>query len=358
MSMNMNTNGKSQLLKFDSRTKESLLQWIPKLSQVPILVVGDIGVDEYITGSVQRISPEAPVPILDVELVQRRLGLAGNVAQNITSLGGTCDFLSVVGADESGRFLKEQLEEFQIPSSGLLIDESRPTVRKARVMSQHHHLIRIDYETKQRLSAGIEDLVWLSFQSKIGHAKACIIEDYAKGLLSRSLLEKIFAACAALNVPVFVDPSRHQPLSFYKGCTVFKPNWEEAHELTRHLLPVAAQSLNEKVADAETLATALQKETEAQSIVITQGKEGMIFLDHGHFVRVPTLARQVFDVTGAGDTVIATLALARAAGMPLELACWLANFAAGYVVGQVGSVPCPHSELVKYIQATQIHLEI
>ena len=336
-----------QTLKFSSEVKNQLLESTNQLRNNSVLVLGDIGLDEYVFGQVERISPEAPVPVLEVQSRELRLGLAGNVAQNLASLGGSVSLVSAVGDDLLGNEIETLLKNNLSSSTTKLFRLSgRKTIVKSRLMSGHHHLLRLDTEDKRALPANVEEDMWASIEKILPQVKAVLIEDYAKGLLSRSLVERIFSVCRKLKITTFVDPNRHNPLDLYKGCDVFKPNWDEACAL----LGLSNQS---KPLSPEEVTDQLQKRLQCHTVVVTKGREGLYALHKNQLVHVPTQAREVFDVTGAGDTVIATLTLALSAGLPLQTSAWLANFAAGYVVGQVGSVPCSLETLKSFISSTQ-----
>ncbi len=325
--------------------KAHLLQHIPQFSGKKVLVVGDVGLDEYILGEVRRISPEAPVPVLEVESEDMRLGLAANVAQNIRSLGGEPLLVSVVGQDSGEALLKGLFSKNQVNTDFLVHDSSRPTTRKTRVMAQHHHLVRVDREVRSFLTAKTEQMVFDRVESLISQVKAVIVEDYAKGVVSRGLLQKIVILAKKHGVQVMVDPHQTNSGDFYSGVDLVKPNFKEAVALSG----LDYDELRDDPAKIIELGRAVQKRTGAHQVVMTRGKEGMMIFSGDQIVQVPTMARQVFDVTGAGDTVIAALSLGIVSGLTLTEACMIANFAAGYVVGQVGCVPCSVQNLRDYM---------
>lgn len=301
-----------------------------------------MGVDEYVMGAVKRISPEAPVPVLEVDGEDKRLGLAANVAQNIVSLTGQVHLVSVVGHDTGADILKDLLMKSKVSSEHLISDQKRPTTRKTRVMTGHHHLVRVDYEVRKNLSVETEALILKRVQDLLPTTDIVVLEDYAKGIFSAALIEKIIAAAKKAGKYLMVDPHQTKFAEFYKGVDLIKPNYNEALALTK-IQEDDIENFSERV---YTVGRALQKMTGAQDVVLTQGKEGMsIFSKADQVVQVPTFAKKVFDVTGAGDTVIAALALGKAAGLPLAEACVLANYAAGLVVAKVGCVPCELEEL-------------
>ncbi len=322
-----------------------ILEHLKDLESRKVLIVGDIGIDEYVMGEVRRISPEAPVPVVEVAKEEARLGLSGNVAQNIASLGGKPVLVSVVGKDATADQLRELLKKASVDPSHLVVDSSRPTTRKLRVMVANHHIVRIDYEQRQFLSANLEKQVLEKVRGELESADAVVIQDYAKGVISESLVQEIIKAAKASGKKVLVDPHRSTPLKYYRGADLMTPNYDEA-------VALSGESTDELRIDSEHLNRIGRKLMEGigtDRMVITRGKEGMRILESGKAYDIPTFARQVFDVTGAGDTVIATLALAWGSGFPLDHACALGNYAAGVVVGKVGCVPCTKTELLQYL---------
>jgi rfaE bifunctional protein kinase chain/domain len=327
--------------------KTKIIERISLLEGKRVLIIGDVGVDEYVLGQVRRISPEAPVPVLEVDEEDSRLGLSANVAQNVIGLGGIPFLVSVVGQDLGANTLKTLLRRNQVSVEHLIVDESRPTTRKTRVMAKHHHLVRVDYEVRQFISERIRFELIAEIDKLMPKMDIVILQDYAKGVVEGKLVEQVVKIAHHHKKMVLLDPHRNQPVSSYKGVDVFKPNFEEALALagmTYEDFKMHKKSLSE-------VGEILRKEVGARWVVLTQGKEGMSIFDGKETHQVPTYARQVFDVTGAGDTVIATLAMALAAGFSMDEACVLANFAAGVVVGKVGCVPCPKQELIEYIEA-------
>jgi rfaE bifunctional protein kinase chain/domain len=321
--------------------REKLKNHLSRLEGKKILLVGDVGLDEYVMGEVRRISPEAPVPVVEVDSEDLRLGLAANVAQNVRTLGGTPCLVSVIGADTGARLLNELFAKVQVSCDHLVLDESRPTTRKARIMAKHHHVVRVDYETRKFLSEAVEKRVLEVVEKQVGSCDAVIIEDYAKGVVTPSLIKKIIQIAHTAKKPVYVDPHRANGGDFYAGCDLIKPNFDEAVALSG----LNYDDLRDHPNKVIEVGQALQKKTGAKHVVMTRGKDGMTIFSGDQIMQVPTFAKQVFDVTGAGDTVIATLALGLVSGLPLQEACVLANFAAGVVVGQVGCVPCTVGEL-------------
>ncbi len=319
-----------------------------------ILVLGDVGLDEYIDGDIARISPEAPVPVLDVREEKFHLGLSANVAQNIRCLGGHVDLVSVVGDDLAGETLKKSLNNINVSTKNLIVDMSRPTTRKLRVMSGQHHVVRVDFERRRFLSKSIEKKIVDQAVPLLKLADGVILQDYAKGVLSQSLIQALIQEAKKVHCRVLVDPHRMTPLKFYMNSDIITPNKNEAfsligREADRLMLP--SDDLMEIM---EILQSKLGSQTQ---IIMTKGKEGMSFYSTGKVIHIPTVAKQVFDVTGAGDTVIAILALGLAADLDVRMSCVLANFAAGVVVEKIGCVPCHFKELQDSIEKQDSTLE-
>lgn len=326
--------------------KQLLLNQIPFLKGKKILIIGDVGLDEYVLGQVRRISPEAPVPVLEVEEEDKRLGLAANVAQNVASLGGEAMLVSVVGEDTGAQLLRDLFQKSGVSWDYMIVDKARPTTRKTRVMAKHHHLVRVDYELRKYLSAEAEARLIETVEKNVGQADCVVIEDYAKGVISKNVVEKVAAICKKHQKKLMVDPHRNNPGSFYQGVDLIKPNYDEAVVLTGMDFDDLRDNPNKVIE----VGRALQKITGAKEVVLTRGKDGMTIFSGDEITEVPTYARKVFDVTGAGDTVIAALSLGLVSGLSLVNSCMLANYAAGVVVGKVGCVPCEIPELQEYIQ--------
>jgi len=333
-------------LNVDAAVRSGLVEKISLFKNKKVLVIGDVGVDEYIMGAVKRISPEAPVPVLDVESEDQRLGLAANVAQNVVSLGGQVCLVSVVGSDDGAVVLKNLLKQSNVETEGLVYDPSRPTTRKTRVMTGQHHLVRVDHEVRRNLSPDSEQALLRVIEKNMQLSDIVVLEDYAKGLLSQSLVEKIVDLSRKHKKFLMVDPHQTKFAAFYKGVDLIKPNYNEALALTQ----VSEDSIENASERVLHVGRALQQMTGAKQVVLTRGQEGMTIFSQKDVTQVPTFARRVFDVTGAGDTVIAALALGVAAQLSLTESCMIANFAAGVVVGKVGCVPCRQDELINSIK--------
>lgn len=327
-----------------------IMNHISDLRGREVLIVGDVGVDEYVLGQVRRISPEAPVPVVEVETEEARLGLAANVAQNIASLGGVPRLVSVVGKDTGADQLSRLLAKAGVSPEHLVIDSSRPTTRKLRVMVANHHIVRVDYEHRQFVSAEVENRILDQVRAIAPKCVAVIIQDYAKGVIGERLVREIVAIAKSHNKRVLADPHRTTPLATYHGVDLMTPNYDESVDLSK--LPI--DDLRKDPAILNKIGGKLMEVVGSKQMVITLGKDGMRIFENGTSTDFPTNAKQVFDVTGAGDTVIAALALAWGSGFTLEQSCALANYAAGVVVGKVGCVPCSVDELLEAVQGHEI----
>jgi rfaE bifunctional protein kinase chain/domain len=328
-----------------SLIQQRLPQLISSIRGRRILIVGDVGLDEYVIGDVRRISPEAPVPIVEVQSQDQRLGLAANVAQNVASLGGVPVLLSVVGRDGAREELVRLLEMRKVDTKHLIIEEARPTTRKLRVMAGHHHIVRVDYELKRFLQPEIERALLDRAAELIGDSDAMVLQDYAKGVLSEVGIQSLIKLAHQRGKKVLLDPNPRTPPHYYRGVDLLTPNRDEAVALSG----LDADELRQSDDFILRVGRAVRDRLQAERVVLTRGPEGMSLFDGDKVTHLPTYARQVFDVTGAGDTVIAALSLAWASGADLEASCVLANYAAGVVVGKIGCVPCEIADLEAYI---------
>lgn len=306
-----------------------------------VLVFGDVGLDKYLFGEVDRISPEAPVPIVNLQESEQKLGLAANVAKNLSSLGGACDLIGLKGRDQAGEDLEEILSRMPGLTSLLVSSSTRRTTEKTRVISGQHHLLRLDSESSGGLSEVDQKALFkaasdLDF-SKYSHV---ILEDYGKGVLSEELCQLVIKRAHEEGVVVLVDPSKKAPLAKFKGADFFKPNYVE----TTAYADIAGTE------DYVELLRWILKTGDFKNLISTLGALGMSICDQDRALRVPTFARKVFDVTGAGDTVIASLSYGLAGGLSIVEACLFANFAAGYVVGKVGAVPCTLENIKSHME--------
>lgn len=323
--------------------KTKIRRALPGFEGNKILVVGDVGLDEYLTGDVRRISPEAPVPVVEVHNREFRVGLAANVAQNIHSLGGAGLLIGVVGGDEGASELGALLKTNGVSDFSLVRDSSRPTTRKVRVMSGQHHVVRVDFEKRQFLSPQIEEQLLHLIESHLPSAQGVILQDYGKGVLGEGFNQKIIGLAHHHKKRVVVDPHRTTPIRYYRGADLIKPNRDEAFILSGlslddlHLTPNSLREVGQ----------AIQKQATCENLIITQGKDGVMLFEDQKITHIPTLPRQVYDVTGAGDTYLAAFCLAWFSGLDAVTSAVMANFAAGVVVGKIGSVPCTKAELLE-----------
>ena len=310
---------------------------ISRFAGVPILVVGDVMLDRFIVGSVARISPEAPVPIVRFQSEHVRLGGAANVANNVAVLGGRAEIVGIVGADAAGERLREQLDAAGIGVSGLVADPARPTTEKVRVVTERNQQVaRIDYEDDVDCACDVERALVDRVARVRGGARAVLVSDYLKGVVTRRLVEALLDTEATAACPLIVDP-KIPHLSFYAGATLVTPNHHEAESATH----VRIRSDDE----ARDAARAFRLAARCSAALITRGEHGMWLSDATVEGSIPAVAREVADVTGAGDTVAATLALALAAGASIAEAAVLANHAAGIVVGRFGPATVTPDEL-------------
>jgi rfaE bifunctional protein kinase chain/domain len=323
-----------------------ILQHVGDLSGREVLIVGDVGLDEYTFGQVRRISPEAPVPVVEVESEETRLGLAANVAQNVAQLGGTARLIGIVGRDQTAEQFRALLTENGVSPEHLIADPSRPTTRKLRVMAKNHHIVRVDYEHRKFLSPEMENAILKQVQVHLPKSAAIVIQDYAKGVVSERLVAEIVRMARAAGKKIMVDPHRNTPIKTYRGVDLLKANYDESIALSG----IVADDLRKDAMLLDRVGNKLMQELGLSQVVITLGKDGMRIFDGGQVTDLPTNAKQVFDVTGAGDTAIAAIALAWGSGFNLDQACALANFASGVVVGKIGCVPCSTAELIEAVR--------
>ena len=317
--------------------KKDLLPYISKFKKARIMVIGDLMVDEYIWGSVSRISPEAPVPVVSVTSESLRLGGAGNVVNNIHSLEGKVLIGGVLGNDEMGRKVIHDLRKMGVDTKGVIVEPERVTTVKTRIIAQHQQVVRYDREVirpPQRES--LQQIISL-LKERLNELDAVLISDYGKGVVCESLLEQVRSLALDTGKVLAVDPKvKNFPL--FRQATIITPNHHEAAEAAGRWI----QNEEDLMAVGRTLLQRLQ----AKSVLITRGEKGMtLFQEDGEVTNIPTMAKEVFDVTGAGDTVISVLTLALAAGANPKEAAMLSNYAAGIVVGEIGTATLKASEL-------------
>ena len=304
-----------------------------------ILVVGDLMIDHYLWGKAGRISPEAPVPVIDVERESEVLGGAGNVINNLAALGARVEAASVFGADEEGLRLVKMLEDLGVGTEGVILESERRTTRKSRVIASHQQVIRYDSESREEIAPRSEDLLLERIDGILEKGVDLILlSDYAKGVLSERVTQGIITRARERGIRVMVDP-KGKEYAKYRGATAITPNKKEASEAT-----------GIEIRDEESLRRAgfaLKEQLGVERVIITLSEEGMAIF--GEEMRlIPTVAKEVYDVTGAGDTVIATLGFVRACGGAIDEAARIANAAAALVVGKLGSATVTWEEILSY----------
>jgi rfaE bifunctional protein kinase chain/domain len=329
----------------DSMEQQRHIPFDELLAQFPrrkILVLGDIMGDEYISGTVSRISPEAPVPVLEVEEESIRLGGAANVVANIRALGGQADLIGVVGADALGERLIQEIERIGVKSDGVVIDRSRRTTMKTRVVARGHHVVRFDRESTEALDDGVHGRLEKIVQDRLDHVDALIISDYGKGVVSGRILEEVLPLARTRGVLTVVDPKINH-FELYRQVTVLTPNHREAAASWGR--PVKSEE--EVIAAGRHLVDMLK----AQAVLITRGGKGMsLFEEDGRVSHIPAAAKEVFDVTGAGDTVVGAMALALGSKATMVEAAQISNYAAGVVVGKRGTATVSLAEVARSLR--------
>jgi D-beta-D-heptose 7-phosphate kinase/D-beta-D-heptose 1-phosphate adenosyltransferase len=310
---------------------------LEKISGRSILIIGDLMLDHFVVGRVDRISPEAPVPVVQYERDEYRLGGAANVASNIVAMGGRVQTVGVIGQDDDGKRLTAEMSAMGIGTGGVITDRSRCTTRKLRVVTtRKQQVARIDYENDGEVSGPVEAAIRRKVEELAATADAILLSDYLKGAVSRDVAQAASAAARRRGIPLLVDP-KVPHIDYYAGATVVTPNHHEAESVT-HMRIRSAD-------DAREAARRFKERVGCECVLITRGEHGMWLLAREGETNLPAEAREVADVTGAGDTVISALALGLAAGATLADAARLANRAAGIVVGKFGSATVSVDEL-------------
>lgn len=317
------------MIKYDQKKMQRIIR---NFKGRRILVLGDLMLDRYIWGNVSRISPEAPVPVVEVQKSTSSLGGAGNVSQNLKSLGASPLPVGIVGDDEEGAWIKKHVGE----GRGIFVDEKRPTTVKTRIIAQHQQVVRVDQERKKGIAPEAAEKIFLLIRKET--YEGIVISDYNKGIITQNLMARVLPFAKANRIPVFVDP-KIENFMLYSPVTFISPNHMEAEKIVHH--PCRSDAEVEK-AGKEILA-----KISSLYLIIKRGEQGMSIFEQGkRAVHIPTNAREVFDVTGAGDTVIAAAALALLAGATIQEAAILANAAAGVVVAKIGTATCSPEELL------------
>lgn len=326
--------------------KEALKRIISKFSHQKILVVGDLILDHYIFGKVERISPEAPVPVVWANEEKFVCGGAANVGLNLVSLGAKVFLCGVLGRDYFGRALNSLIEKEGVYTDLLIKDKQRPTTLKTRIVAYHQQVVRVDWESVEFLSWELNKKILNRIKKRIDEFDAVIIEDYGKGVINPQLVSDLVDLCKKHKKIITVDP-KEDHFDYYENVTALTPNLKEAQ--------VAANlKIRNKKEEIPLLGEIILKKLNPSCLLITLGEDGMmLFCDHRHY-HIPVYAQEVFDVTGAGDTVIAVFTLALSCKSSYLEAAFLSNLAAGIVVGKLGAVSVSKKELLKRIRESKI----
>ncbi len=312
-----------------------------RFSRTRVLVIGDLIMDHFIWGNVRRISPEAPVPVVEVGSEDLMLGGSANVGNNIRSLGGKANVTGVVGTDDEGRKFISKLVELKLGTDGIIKVSSRPTTIKTRIIAHGQQVVRFDREDQQKIPPNTVQKVLAHIKASLPETDVVVLSDYAKGLITEEMFLETVSLCEAVGIPVAVDP-KLEHFGYYRGATVVTPNNLEAS---------VASGI--EITDKKSLRRAgavLRKAINCRALLITRGEHGMCLFEGSTETHIPTVAKEVFDVSGAGDTVIGVLALALGAGATYTEAAVLANFAAGVVVGKIGTATLNRKELKEAIR--------
>lgn len=330
-------------LPFDPARTTRLKEALDRFPSCRIMVVGDLMLDVFVWGEVQRISPEAPVPVVDVNEETRLLGGAANVVHNVATLGATAMVSGVVGNDPGGRELVRLLRRAGVATDGVVVEENRPTTIKTRIIARNQQVVRFDREERTPVDHDTMMHITGYLEENLSRVDAIILSDYAKGVITPEFMDRTRSMKAPARVPVIVDP-KVQHVAMYRGVTLITPNHHEAARM-------AGIEIRDEVG-LRAAAEVLLRRLECESVLITRGKDGMsLFHRNGETASIPTVARRVFDVTGAGDTVIATMGLGMAVGLSTVDAALLANLAAGIVVGEVGTAAVDRERLALALES-------
>jgi D-beta-D-heptose 7-phosphate kinase/D-beta-D-heptose 1-phosphate adenosyltransferase len=312
---------------------------IARFHAMSVLVAGDLMLDHFLVGRVSRISPEAPVPVVEHDHDEYRVGGAGNVAHNVRALGGRVDLVGLIGRDEAAGRLRGEMIAGGMGLDGLVVDAARPTTTKQRIVTtRNQQVARVDFENDAEAGGAIERALIERARRALAHADVVVVSDYLKGAVTRALVAALVEGAMARQLPVLVDP-KIPHIDYYAGATVVTPNHHEAETATH--MRIRSDD------DARKSARVFLERARCRGVLITRGEHGMSMLDPAGEAHYPAVAREVADVTGAGDTVIAALALGLAAGASLAEAAQLANHAAGIVVARFGPATVSPAELIE-----------
>lgn len=323
----------------------SFEQLFEDISQLRVLVIGDVMLDTYCWGVVDRISPEAPVPIVAVKKTETRMGGASNVAINTASLGAATSIITVLGNDDAGNTLQKLVKDAGIQTDFLIQTPDRPTTNKTRIMGRNQQMMRLDLEETADIDEALESALWLQiqayFEKHVPHV--CILEDYNKGVLTESLIAKIIALCNAKGVITTVDPKKKNFFA-YRGVTLFKPNLKEVKEGLQMVIPAV------DIATLDQMHQQLQAKLQHIISLITLSEHGVYYHDAHQSAIIPTHIRNIADVSGAGDTVIAVASVVYAVTKQMQLAAEIANIAGGLVCEEVGTAPIRRQALLQEVK--------
>jgi len=311
-----------------------------------VLVIGDVMIDSYLWGKVDRISPEAPVPVVTAKFQENRLGGAANVAINIQSLGATPILCSVIGNDDPGCKFYELMRKSELETDGIMVDNKRQTTIKTRIICDNQHLLRIDEEMDSNLGEALEKefvahIINLLAENPIN---AIVFEDYDKGVITPYVIEKTVEAANEKGIPTLVDPKKRN-FNYYKNVTLLKPNFKELVEGLK--VDIAAKDDFESIYEA---ALHIHQDFNVQLVMITLSEKGIFISENGKYAAIPAEIRDIADVSGAGDTVISTASLCLASGMPPGEIARVSNLAGGLVCEKVGVVPIEREKLLQELQ--------
>ncbi|UCC78384.1 MAG: D-glycero-beta-D-manno-heptose-7-phosphate kinase [Candidatus Zixiibacteriota bacterium] len=321
--------------------KNRTLRIIDSFPKSKVMILGDLMLDRYLWGSVERISPEAPVPVVHIEKETSNLGGAANVAANVSALGAHPFLVGVIGEDQFASELKKNLRGKRLPASGLVIDSKRPTTVKTRIVAHSQQVVRVDRENPAEIDSDLVDRLLSKAKSYLNQVDGILISDYGKGVITRELLAEIIPMAVSAGRFIAVDPKEIHFMN-YKNVSVITPNHHEAGFVSGRKIT------NEKILTE--VGWNLLKTLELESLLITRGEKGMtLFEKDGDLTHIPTEAKTVYDVTGAGDTVIAALSVARTAGACMKEAAYIANIAASLAVARFGTARITRDELLEVV---------
>ncbi|MDD5065873.1 MAG: D-glycero-beta-D-manno-heptose-7-phosphate kinase [bacterium] len=322
-----------------AKNKGIFLEKLKKFNDKKIMVIGDIMLDEYLWGSVERISPEAPVPVVLVDRETRMPGGAANVVNNLIGLGARVFLSGVIGDDSNGKFLQKFFNSRNINTSGIFIDVNRPTTQKTRIIAHNQQVVRVDKENIQKIDSGIIRNMILYIKKTLKDIDGIIISDYGKGVIIPEVINEVIKAANTGKKVIAVDP-KIEHFFQYKNVTLITPNHYEA-----------SKAMNQSIRNQEDvyrIGKLIMSRLKLRSLFITQSRDGMTIFQRGKAPKhIPTHAKEVYDVTGAGDTVIATSVMGLVSGLDYEQSAALSNFAAGIVVGEVGTTPITIEKLAR-----------